>query len=68
MGAAKKPQKAKGSRKTRKYGRAKNRHQAHIRYTSEKRWVKNQIAQLVKHLMKNPKDVQAKAKLASLNV
>ena len=53
------PQKAKGSKKTRKLGRAKNRHQAHIRYTNEKRWIKNQLRQVRKHVASHPNDKRA---------
>ena len=63
---AEQKKRAKGSKKTRKYGRAKNRHQAHIRYTNEKRWIKNQKRQLERHLAKHPNDAQARKVLGAL--
>lgn len=57
---------AKGTKKTRKIGRNSKRHQAHIRYTNERRYVAHQKAQIERHLERNPNDLNARRKLNEL--
>jgi hypothetical protein len=52
----------KKGKKGRKIGRSK-RHLAAQRYLSERRWEKNKVIRIERHLKKYPKDGQAKAAL-----